>query len=71
MTNDEAKSAFLKGSPVTFGGVRYKGITALIYRRDGVKGIRVQLELLDYNARCVVIVEPERVELAKEVPENG
>lgn len=70
MTKDEAKAAFLKGSPVVHGGIRYKSITALIYRRDSVKGIRVQLELLDYNARCVVIVEPERVTIAKEGPGN-
>ena len=56
MTNDEAKEAFRKRTPVYYNGVQYLKITAIIYRYDNFGNLIVSAELLDRNRNSVVIV---------------
>lgn len=60
MTIDELKEAFRAGTPVVFGDITYKCVSALIYRRGG-KGCVIQAELQDKNDNSVTIVEPSRI----------
>lgn len=55
MTNDEAKEAFQKRTPVYYNGVRYLKINAIIYRYDPFGNLLVSAELLDRNENSVVI----------------
>ena len=70
MTSAEIKEAMQKFSPVRYGGIEYKRISAYIYRVVAVpmsniyKGI-IQVELLDKNEQSVTIAEAEKVELIK------
>lgn len=67
MTHEEVKAAFKAESPVMFNGVRYRRVSALIYRKNPTgAGMIMQAELLDQNYRSVLIVSPERIERAKE-----
>lgn len=67
MTHDEVKAAFKAECPVVFNGIRYKRISALIYRKNPIgTGMVIQAELLDQNYNAVLIVSPERIEIAKE-----
>ena len=67
MTHAEIKAAFMDECPVIFNGVRYRRVSALIYRKNPTgTGLVMQAELLDQNYRAVVIVSPERIEPAKE-----
>ena len=67
MSHDERKAAFNAESPVVFNGIRYKRISALIYRKNPIgAGMVIQAELLDQNYNAVLIVSPERIEVAKE-----
>lgn len=63
MTDEEAKAAFLRGSPVVCGEITYSKITALICRRNQ-NGIFLQVELLDKGGNSVTIT---RADKAKEV----
>ena len=69
MTHEEVKAAFKAECPVMFNGVRYRRISALIYRKNPTgAGMIIQAELLDQNYKAVVIVSPERIESTKEEP---
>lgn len=69
MTHEEVKTAFKSECPVMFNGVRYRRISALIYRKNPTgAGMIIQAELLDQNYKAVVIVSPERIESTKEEP---
>ena len=48
MTSEELKTALLNGR-------------AVIYRADGMGGIRVTVEIEDRNGRSVVIADPARI----------
>lgn len=63
MTADEAKAAFLAGTPVQHNGINYGGISALIYRREKNDKTKVALtvELYDRGGNSVTIAAPERV----------
>lgn len=70
MTSEEIKNAMREFSPVVYKGVKYKRITAYIYRavetrKRGTFKIVMQCELLDYNANSVVIADAGKVELLK------
>lgn len=69
MTVNELKCAFLDECPVTFGGITYQKITAVIYRKtpDG-KRLHVQGELLDRNGRAVAIAAADRINFAEATP---
>lgn len=68
MTGEEIKKAMHEFSPVIYDGIKYRRITAYIYRaiatRRGTYKIVMQCELLDYNEHCVTIAEAEKVRLA-------
>ncbi len=69
MTHEEVKAAFKSECHVMFNGVRYRRISALIYRKNPTgAGMIIQAELLDQNYKAVVIVSPERIESTKEEP---
>lgn len=72
VTVNELKRAFLDERPVTYNGITYQKITAVIYRKtpDG-KGLHVQGELLDRNGRAVVIAAADRITLPKGAGEDG
>lgn len=71
MTVNELKRAFLDECPVTFGGITYQKITAVICRKtpDG-KGVHVQGELLDRNGWSVAIAAVDRITLPKGAGED-
>ncbi len=66
MNSEEIKQAMLNFKPVRYDGIPYKRITAYIYRvvknGDTYKTV-FQVELLDRNEHCVVIADPQKVEL--------
>lgn len=69
MTVNELKRAFMAECPVTFGGITYQKITAVIYRKaPNGKEIHVQGELLDKNGRAVAIAAADRISYAEETP---
>lgn len=69
MTVNELKRAFMAECPVTFGGITYQKITAVIYRKtQNGKDIHVQGELLDKNGRAVAIAAADRISYAEETP---
>lgn len=64
MTVEEAKAAFMSGEGVTYQGIEYKCISALIYRRrEG--HVEMTLELLDRRANSVTIASRDKVETLK------
>ena len=69
MTSEEIKNAMREFSPVLYKGVKYKRITAYIYRvvttAYGTFKIVMQCELLDYCGNSVTIADAEKVELIK------
>lgn len=60
MTGEEAKAAFLRGTPVVCGEITYSRIAAIIYRK-GPNGVFLQVELLDRGGNSVTITRPDRV----------
>ena len=67
MSHAEVKAAFKAECPVMFNGIRYRRVSALIYRKNPAgAGMIIQAELLDQNYRAVLIVSPERIEPIKE-----
>lgn len=55
MTNSEAKTALQNRTPVTYNGINYAYISAIIYRRGGSGEIIISAELTDKNERSVTI----------------
>jgi len=64
MTGEELKGAFKAGTPVINGGITYKCVSAIIYRRSG-NGVIIQAELQDRSGHSITIAEASRVEPAK------
>lgn len=66
LTSEQIKQAMLNFKPVRYDGIPYKRIAAYIYRvvksGDTYKTV-FQVELLDRNEHCVVIADPQKVEL--------
>lgn len=60
MTDEEAKAAFLRGSPAVCGEITYSKIAALICRK-GPDGIFLQVELLDKGGNSVTITRADKV----------
>lgn len=54
MTNEEAKTALIKRTPVIFNNTEYLYISAIIYRYDN-NNLLVSAELTDKNKRSVTI----------------
>lgn len=68
METSELKTALLNGRAVIYRApnsgdteLEYKRVSAVIYRADGMGGIRVTAELEDKNGRSAVIADPERI----------
>ena len=57
MTNEEAKTALLYRTPVTFNGINYSYISAIIYRYDKNNNLLISAELTDKNNRSVIIAK--------------
>lgn len=57
MTNEEAKTALLLRSPVTYNGINYSYISAIIYRYDNYNTLQISAELTDKNKRSVTIAQ--------------
>ena len=55
MTNEEAKDALFKRTPVMYNGVEYKYISAIIYRRKPNFELIISAELLDKCQNSVTI----------------
>lgn len=55
MTNSEAKNALTNRTPVTYNGIDYAYISAIIYRCDGSGKIIISVELTDKSKRSVTI----------------
>lgn len=64
MNVDELKTAFATEKPVVWQGSKYKCVSAIIWRKDKEGRRILRAELLDMNARAVVIVDPDRIEYA-------
>ena len=71
MTNDQLKEALFSEKPVEYNGIRYKRISALIYRKNEKGGLRVQVELEDMKAHSVTIAEPSRANEIKNDTTEG
>lgn len=67
MTPEIAKRAFFAKTPVTFDGITYPRISALIYRDFGEQ-VGIQIELEDKNRKSAVIAAPAKVSLAGSLP---
>ena len=70
MSSEEIKQAMIDFAPVMYEGIKYKRISAYIYRvirsnHGDTYKTTFQVELLDYNENCVVIADPKKVELIK------
>lgn len=70
MDHEQLKAAFHSGVPVEVRGIRYKRISALIYRRINGE-LHVQAELMDKNERSVVIVLPKWINEINEEQKGG
>ena len=57
MTNDEAKTALIKRTPVTHNGIDYSYISAIIYRISADEEISISVELMDKTNRSVTIAQ--------------
>lgn len=57
MTNEEAKTALFKRTPVTYNGINYAYISAIIYRCDELKNLLISAELTDKNLHSVTIAQ--------------
>lgn len=57
MTNDEAKTALFKRTPVICNGIEYLYISAITYRVNSNDELIISAELLDRNRRSVTIAQ--------------
>lgn len=70
MTSEEIKKAAREFSPVRYGGIKYRRISAYTWRiiettKKGTYKEVLQCELEDYCGHSVTLAEPEKVELAE------
>ena len=56
MTNDQAKTALINRTPVTYNGIDYSYISAIIYRYDN-NNLLISAELTDKTKRSVTIAQ--------------
>lgn len=63
MTNEEAKTALLYKYPVTYNGLSYSYISAIIYRYDKNNNLLISAELTDNNKRSVTIAQLKDVKI--------
>lgn len=63
MTGDEIKDALLGEYPVIHNGIKYKKVSAVIYRKKG-KGIAIHAEMTDQSDNSVMIARIKDIEKA-------
>lgn len=61
MTNEEAKDALYKRIPVTYNGIEYLCLSAIIYRFDQNAGLSILAELRDKSKNSVTIANVKDV----------
>lgn len=61
MSNEELKEALLSEVPVESGGIIYKRVSGIIYRKSEKGGIKIQAELEDRCTHSITIADPTRV----------
>lgn len=66
MNGEELKKALLDQSRVEAGGIEYKCVSSIIYKRNPNGSIRVLAELQDKRANSVTVIEMSRVNLIEE-----
>ena len=54
MTNDEAKQALIKRTPVIYNGIKYRRIKELVYWVDDNDSFHISATLLDKNRHSTV-----------------
>lgn len=64
MTPEEAKTAYLKKTPVLHNGIEYAYIHARKIQRDNAGKHIMLLELMDKSGHSITVAPVERVELA-------
>ena len=57
MTNEEAKTALIKRTPVSYNGITYSYISAIIYRYDRNQNLLISAELTDKTKNSVTIAQ--------------
>ena len=57
MTNDEAKTALFKRTPVVCNGIEYLYISAITYRVNSYGELIISAELLDKNRRSIIVAQ--------------
>lgn len=62
MTNEEAKNALINRTPVTYNGINYSCISAIIYRYQN-NNLLISAELTDKTLRSVTIAQLKDVNL--------
>lgn len=65
MTNEEAKQAFFSGVPVRVKEIKYKRISAIIYRLDRDKRLIVSAELQDKCGHSVTIARVQDIDVSE------
>ena len=63
MTNEDAKKALLYKYPVTYNGINYSYISAIIYRYDRNYNLLISAELTDKNNHSVTIAQLKDVNI--------
>ena len=66
MTGDEIKNALLGECPVTYNGIKYKKVSAVIYRKKG-KGIAIHAEMTAQSDNSVTIARIKDIEKCENV----
>ena len=61
MTNEELKNALLTKCPISWNGIDYSHVSAIIYRLDDKGKIKVSAELMDKNNHSVTIADAAKV----------
>ena len=57
MTNEEAKTALMQRTPITYNGIPYSYISAIIYRYDKSNNLLISAELTDKSKNSVTIAQ--------------
>lgn len=68
MTNDEAKTALVKRTPISYNGIPYAYISAIIYRYDKNGNLLISAELTDKNKHSVTIAQIKDVIITHDKP---
>ena len=64
MTNNEAKEALLRRTPVIFNGNEYEYMSAIIYRYDKDGNFLISAELIDKNKHSITVARIKDVTCA-------